>query len=1057
LQAMAQVPGVYSIQLDPTDGGLRGEMSDQINVNNHDASNQAFPGYQAWLASVGLDGSGVIVANVDSGVDNNHADLVNRFLSCLGTTCGGSASSTHGTHTAGIMAADGSSGVTDSYGFLRGLGMAPGANLVEQLYNPFFTYPDGMLLLMTDSYNNGADLSGNSWGPAGTPQGYDDDTMQVDIGVRDADPDTAGNQPLNYILSFMNGYGGYQTQGTPDEAKNIFTIGSTKMQTSGGAQILQIDDLSSNTAHGPALDGRTIPHMVAPGCYVDSTVPGSHSTLCGTSMASPHVSGAVALFIEYYRNLFGVDPSAALVKAAFLPVAHDLAGHQDANGGTLGHPFDSKQGWGRMDVEAVLDLQLPVLYFDNPVILDNTGETWAQTVSVADPSQPARLMLVWTDAYGHGLGGTTPAWNNDLDLVIETGGDTYLGNNFGSDGWSQPGGEADGKNNTEGVFLGPTAPGSVTIRVVASNISSDGIPNQGDSTDQDFALVCYNCISTADFTLAAQPDTFEVCAPDLVSGTIQVGQIMTYAHEVTLSVLDAPVGITASVSPTVVMPPGEATLTLDVGETTATGGYTLVVSGMAETNNMHVVQVHLEVTAGAPEAPLLVSPDDGELGLPYQAVTLDWEPLSEAGNYHLQVDTDPTFGSPVVAVDNIPVSSYALGAALQPATCYFWRTTGENGCGSGPWAVPFRFATEFLDVRFSDDLETGAASWSHQAVQGTDHWQLATAQSHSPTYAWFVPDDATTTDSRLWINTPIPVASASTLTFWHRHQFDSSYDGAVLEISTDGNAWIDLGPYITANGYNGTVSPCCGNPLAGRQAWVSDQVNWTQVQVDLDAFVGKDAQVRWRFGSDYTVGDVGWYIDDVQIGAPLPLLPSPTILAITPDHGLWDNQTPVTITGAFFQPTPVVMLGSTPLFSVTYASSTTLAAVVPAGLDAGIYHLAVINGDCQAGSLLDAYLACGLPWGLFSSDSPVSLGQPMHFAATVTGTGPLTYTWDFGDGVGTGTGASPVYTYTAPGNFVVSLMVDGPCGSQTITGSVTVNAPEHHIYLSLIWKQQPRP
>jgi serine protease AprX len=233
LQTAAHIPGVYSIQPLPTDGGLRGEMSNQINVNNHDESNLAFPGYATWLNSVGLDGSGVIMANVDSGVQASHPDLVNRMLPCTGSTCSGTSSS-HGTHTAAIMAADGSSGVVDSFGFLRGQGVAPGANLIEQVYSSY-NQPGGMLYLMTESYRNDAVLSGNSWGPAGTPQGYDNHTMQVDIGVRDADPDEPGNQAFTYVLSIMNGNGGTSSQGSPDEAKNIFTIGSTKMQNTNGS------------------------------------------------------------------------------------------------------------------------------------------------------------------------------------------------------------------------------------------------------------------------------------------------------------------------------------------------------------------------------------------------------------------------------------------------------------------------------------------------------------------------------------------------------------------------------------------------------------------------------------------------------------------------------------------------------------------------------------------------------------------------------------------------------------------------------------------------------
>jgi serine protease AprX len=517
LQAAAQIPGVYTIQPVPTDGGLRGEMSNQINVNNHDASNLAYPGYAAWLTSVGLSGAGVIIANVDSGIQDSHPDLVNRMLPCSGVTCGGAASSSHGTHTAGIMAGDGASGVVDSFGFLRGQGVAPGANLVEQLYSPTYTQPGGMLLLIRDSHSNGALLSGNSWGPAGTPRGYDNNTMQVDMGVRDADANAAGNQQFSYVLSIMNGNGGTSTQGTPDEAKNIFTIGSTKMQNTNGTQILDINDLSANSAHGPALDGRKIPHLVAPGCRVDSSIPtNSYGLSCGTSMASPHVSGAVALFIEYYRDLFGVDPTPAMIKAAFLPVAHSLAGFRDASNGILGHPFDSKQGWGRMDLDAVVNPQAEVQYFADPYLFLNTGEEWVQQVGVADPSKPLRVMLVWTDAHGHGLGGSTPAWNNDLNLIVEIGGQTYRGNAFGSGGWSTPGGAADFQNNTEGVFVGPTASGSATIRVVAANLNSDGVPGNDQPIDQDFALVCYNCSLFPDYNAYLTPNSEVETMPAMV-------------------------------------------------------------------------------------------------------------------------------------------------------------------------------------------------------------------------------------------------------------------------------------------------------------------------------------------------------------------------------------------------------------------------------------------------------------------------------------------------------------------------------------------------------------
>jgi subtilisin family serine protease len=522
---IAGMPGVYSVKSQPMDGGERGELSAQFCAGNADLNGFAFPGYTDWLSSIGLDGTGVIIASVDSGADDDHPDLADRMMPCAGDTCGGAQASGHGSITAGIIVGDGSSGVVDANGFLRGLGIAPGAHLVEQLYNPTFTQAGGMRTIIRESSQNGAIVSGNSWGPSGVALGYDDDTMQVDMAVRDADPTTPGLQAMTYVLSIFNGNGGVSTQGTPDDGKNLIAVGSTVMQINGsGVQSTSTGDISENSGHGPARDGRKLPHLVAPGCWVDSTiVSGLHNFACGTSMASPHVTGAIALFIERYRVLFpsAGDPSPALIKAALLSSCVDLAGGENADGGALGHAFDNQQGWGRLDVRAfVAPVENSVRYIDAPLLFDDSTETWTVEVEVIDTNAPVRCMLVWTDAPGHGLGGATPAWNNDLDLEVTRDGALYRGNVFGPDGWSMAGGSADAMNNTEGVFLAPGTSGTMSITVRASNINSDGVPGTGDITDQDFALVIVNATDLASAELCSAD-----CAPvhaDLTWGNGEV-------------------------------------------------------------------------------------------------------------------------------------------------------------------------------------------------------------------------------------------------------------------------------------------------------------------------------------------------------------------------------------------------------------------------------------------------------------------------------------------------------------------------------------------------------
>jgi serine protease AprX len=562
--ALAAIPGVYAIQSIPQDAGPRSEMSQQSIVGAYGPppTNTIVPGYLDWLAGTGYDGSGVIVGIVDGGVRISHQDFAGNISPCV--SAGGSPTSCthandgHGTHVAGAVAGSGATG-TLLNGFLRGQGVAPAAKVVEQRYPSFLgggpggMIPNGMLTIYKESSLGSAVLTNNSWGPSGSPLGYDIPTQQIDIVARDANPDIAGNQPVLNVWSIMNGGGdgggacAPSSLGSPDEAKNLFAVGSTKLQNNGGAQLAPIFDISSNSAHGNACDGRRVPHIVAPGCSTDSVGSSSDTAhaagFCGTSMASPVVSGAVALFVEKYRDENeGATPSPALIKATFTAVAQDLQGFLNADNGVMGHRPDRFQGYGRIDLDAVMNHANPVFSIDQTEVFDGTGDTWTQSLTAADPAQPIHIMLAWSDAKGHGLGGTTPAWVNNLDLSVTGTGGTFLGNVVGTDGWSATGGAADDRNNLEGVFLQPAQHGgAVAITVGATNITADALnPFTPGAPAQDFALVCYNCVAEGGGDAEANLGLSLEDAPD----PVQIGGTLTYDARIANFGPDAASGIT---------------------------------------------------------------------------------------------------------------------------------------------------------------------------------------------------------------------------------------------------------------------------------------------------------------------------------------------------------------------------------------------------------------------------------------------------------------------------------------------------------------------------------
>ncbi len=490
------------------------------------------------MQSLGYDGSGVTVAVADSGLNNGdaltmHPDLLGRtpafFHYGLPAQLDDAADEhAHGTHCAGIIAGNGASGEVDENGNLYGLGVAPGASIIAQrIFDGVGNYaaPPSFERLTRDAKRAGADIGSNSWGDD-TQGRYDISAMEFDALVRDADALTLGDQ--QYILEFSagNAGSGQQTIGSPAVAKNVIATGASQNDRVDfviyGEGTEAMADFSSR---GPCEDGRIKPDVCAPGTWIASlqsfsatdqyawaAISPLYQYQGGTSQAGPHVSGAAAVFVQFYRETHtNTTPSPALVKAALINSAVDL----DDSAGTGPTP-NNDEGWGRVDLTQIIGSARAVDFVDQSVLLTN-NQVFEKNILVASANEPLVVTLTYTDVPG--FPGAIPALVNDLDLeIIAPNGSIFRGNQF-DQGESVPNATGhDSINNVEGVYIGEPLAGEYIVRVRARNVVQDA---RADSlfTDQDFALVTSGDLVPAGASLVAL-NRGAYRAPDMMRITV---------------------------------------------------------------------------------------------------------------------------------------------------------------------------------------------------------------------------------------------------------------------------------------------------------------------------------------------------------------------------------------------------------------------------------------------------------------------------------------------------------------------------------------------------------
>ncbi|WP_416961159.1 S8 family serine peptidase [Streptomyces sp. Agncl-13] len=243
--------------------------------------------------------------------------------------------SEHGTHVAGITAANGLFG-----GKMNG--EAPGAKLVSSRACTWtggctnVALTEGMIDLVA---NRGVDIVNMSIG--GLPALNDGNNARAELYTRLID--TYGVQ---LVISAGNSGPGANTIGDPGLADKVISVGaSISKQTwaaNYGSQVATSYQLLPFSSRGPREDGGFTPTLVAPGAAINSTqtwlpgspvpeagytLPAGYSMLQGTSMASPQAAGASALLLSAAKQK-NIALTPATLRTALTSTADHIKGVQ---------------------------------------------------------------------------------------------------------------------------------------------------------------------------------------------------------------------------------------------------------------------------------------------------------------------------------------------------------------------------------------------------------------------------------------------------------------------------------------------------------------------------------------------------------------------------------------------------------------------------------------------------------------------------------------------------------------------------------------------------------
>jgi subtilisin family serine protease len=681
-------------------------------TDNHNSS-QTISTNKTYIDQIGgfsLSGAGQTLGVWDEGrVLLTHQEFSNRVIQKDGSTT----TSAHATHVSGTMIA---SGVTPS-----AKGMSYAANLDAYDWNNDYSE-------VLTAAANGLKVSNHSYGiPAGWRFNARNDNKWVWTGNTGINPTidyrfgfydntsanwdqllvnapnilvckSSGNERRegpapgtehwvvingSYVLStdvreLDGGATGYDCIGDGrGNSKNILLVGAVLSVPNYTTP--QSVGMTSFSSWGPTDDGRIKPDIVAQGQGLNSATNTSntaYSSLSGTSMATPSVSGSVGIVLEAQQSLYPSPFRSSTIKALLIQTADEAGSNQGP---------DYAFGWGLMNTfKAVKHLYLNAELQNSPLIKEINllqGASYEYQV-MSNGQQPLKVTIAWIDPAATAslpeLNNRTPKLVNDLDLRIEGPGGIHLPWILDPENPANAAAKGDNfRDNVEQVLIASPAAGTYTIKVTHKGTLT--------TAQQNFSIIVDGIVISA-------PAVVNLVSP--LNNAAGIATLPTLKWERSSASYKHQLQVSTS--------PAFTTLLVDS-----------VISGVFHniTANLPSLQTiywrvrgvnsggagswspvyQFGTTLAIPAQPLLATPANNAFNI-VNNPTLVWDSNSSVSSYHLQVGNNSIFTNLHLQDSTLTDTSYQL-ANLPEYKKYFWRVRAKNSSGSGNYSSIYNFTT----------------------------------------------------------------------------------------------------------------------------------------------------------------------------------------------------------------------------------------------------------------------------------------------------------------------------------------------------------------------------